>query len=220
MKKDSEIVAKVIILGDTSVGKSSIILRYFDNTFEEYLPNTIGAAFQTKNIESDDKKKTLRLNVWDTCGQERFMAIASVYYKDANIILLVVDASNPDSLEVADKYFIEIQNHSNADPIVFLVINKIDLLDGFSINCKIDANLFKTCNFYGRITKFIDKYGIDHVFWTSAKENGLNINQMFDFISKSILNDNFRIKTNQEQNQQNVIGLSYINPQVKSKNCC
>ena len=215
-----ELTAKLIILGDTSVGKSSIILRYFEGTFEDHLPNTIGAAFQTKDIPSEDHRKLLHLNVWDTCGQERFMAIAAVYYKDSNVILLVIDCTSLDSLEVARKYFDEIQNHANADPIIILVVNKIDMLDGFSLNCNIDESLYKTCSFYKKIVKFVEDKLIEHVFWTSAKENGIHVDEMFDFIGKSILNNKFRIKNKMGTSQKNIIGLSYIDPNAAHKKCC
>ena len=148
------------------------------------------------------------------------MAIAAVYYKDSNVILLVVDCTSPDSLEVARKYFDEIQNHANADPIIILVVNKIDMLDGFSLNCRIDESLFRTCPFYNKITKFVEDKLIEHVFWTSAKENGINIDEMFDFVAKSILNNKFRIKNKMGVSQKNVIGLSYIDPHARPKKCC
>ncbi len=220
MSKPIEIAAKLIILGDTSVGKSSIILRYFENTFEEYLPNTIGAAFQTKEVESVDHRKLLKMHVWDTCGQERFMSIASVYYKDANVILLVIDASQMDSLEVARKYFDEIQNHGNADPIIILVVNKIDLFPGYKLGVKLDTLLFRTCPFYDKIQRFVEEKDLEYVFWTSAKENGANIPEMFDFIATSILTDKFRIKNNVLASQKNAIGLSYIDPKAQPKKCC
>ena len=220
MSKPVEIPAKIIVLGDTSVGKSSIILRYFDNVFEEYLPNTIGAAFQTKEMESQDRRKLLKMHVWDTCGQERFMAIASVYYKDSNVILLVIDCTQADSLEVARKYFDEIQNHANADPIIILVINKIDLLTGYSLNAKVDQNLYKTCTFYNKIMKFVEEKDIEYLFWTSAKEGGATIEDMFEFIGKSILSDKFRVKNHGSVVQKNAIGLSYIDPKAKPKKCC
>jgi len=220
MNKNNEMSAKVIVLGDTSVGKSSIIQRYFENTFDEHLPNTIGAAFQTDNFFSKDKTKSVKMNVWDTCGQERFMSIASVYYKDANIILLVIDASQGETLEVAKKYFEEILNHANADPIVMLVVNKVDLLDTTMQLTKVDDNLKKKCSFYSKIEKFINEKDIEHVFWTSAKENGINVKEMFHFIGNGILENRFRIKNDPNTAQKNVIGLSYIGPAKKDKKCC
>jgi len=216
----TEISAKVIVLGDTSVGKSSIIQRYFEDSFDEYLPNTIGAAFQTDEIKSEDGKKLLKLNVWDTCGQERFMSIASVYYKDANVILLVVDCTNSGSLDVASRYLDEIQNHSNADPIIILVINKVDLLTDVPGELNIDSSLKKKCSFAGKIEKFIQEKEIEYDFWTSAKENGLNIKEMFRFIAKSILTEKFRVKNFGTVSQKGVIGLSYVDSRPKKKKCC
>ena len=215
-----EISAKVIILGDTSVGKSSIIQRYFEDSFDEYLPNTIGASYQTDEIKSDDGKKLLKLNVWDTCGQERFMSIATVYYRDANIILLVIDCTNPESLNVADRYFTEIQNHSNNDPIIILVVNKVDLLNDVPGELKIDLALKKKCSFYSKIEKFVSERSIEYEFWTSAKESGVNVKEMFRFISKSILSDKFRIKNFSTVSQKGIIGISYVDTKPKKKKQC
>lgn len=69
---------KLILLGEASVGKSSIIIQFLEEKFNENLPNTIGAAFTTKEFYWNGQKLTM--NIWDTCGQERFMAIAKMYY--------------------------------------------------------------------------------------------------------------------------------------------
>lgn len=125
-----EIDVKLIFLGKASVGKSSIIVTYTDDKFSDNLPNTIGVAFIPKEFEKNESK--LRLNIWDTCGQDRFMSIAKMYYRDANVILLVVEAENESSLERAQEEY-EMIEEETKDAKVFLVVNKIDLIPGFEM---------------------------------------------------------------------------------------
>lgn len=91
----NQIDIKVIFLGESSVGKSSIIQQLIEKAFNENIPNTIGTAFTNKEYIINNKK--LVLHIWDTCGQERFMAMAKMYYKDANVILLVMDCLSDES---------------------------------------------------------------------------------------------------------------------------
>ena len=96
-----EVKSKVILIGDASVGKTSIILRYFENRFNNRVESTIGTSFFTKIFpEEENSTRAIqhKMNVWDTCGQERFMAIASVFYKDANVVVFVIDCTNKNSL--------------------------------------------------------------------------------------------------------------------------
>ena len=123
-----EIEVKLIFLGQASVGKSSIIVTYIEEKFYPNLPNTIGAAFISREFQKNDTK--LKMNIWDTCGQERFMAIAKMYYQDANAIMLVVEAENEASLDRAQDE-LEIIQEETKDSKVFLVVNKIDLIPGY-----------------------------------------------------------------------------------------
>lgn len=117
---------KVILLGDTTVGKSSIINRRMNNTFNQSIPNTIGTAFFKQSFRREGV--LLEMSIWDTCGQEQFMAISTVYYRDSHVILLVIDCTSADSLEMARIYLEEIENNADPKSTVFLCINKIDLL--------------------------------------------------------------------------------------------
>ena len=126
MDKADRLHRKVILLGDTTVGKSSIINRRINNTFNQNIPNTIGTAFFKQSYRREGI--FLEMSIWDTCGQEQFMAISTVYYRDAHVILLVVDCTSVDSLEMARVYLEEIENNADPKSTVLLCLNKIDLL--------------------------------------------------------------------------------------------
>lgn len=117
---------KVILLGESTVGKSSIISRRINNSFNQNIPNTIGTAFFKQKINREGI--ALEVSIWDTCGQEQFMAISTIYYRDAHIIILVVDVSMPETLDSARVYMEEIEQNADEKCTVFLCINKIDLL--------------------------------------------------------------------------------------------
>ena len=215
-----ELNAKIILLGEATVGKSSIILQYFENRFEENIPNTIGTAFLTKTVERDDT--FLKMNVWDTCGQERFMAIASIYYKDANVILLVVDCTNEKSLEQAEKYLEEIQANASSSCNLVLVVNKVDLLEGYREGQEIDEKLKGRCEFYDKIKKFKSKNNFDAMFWISAKD-GVNVKEIFEYIANGALNGQIRItETSGKANAKKLLAQSIThrnNKKTQSK-CC
>lgn len=215
-----ELNAKIILIGEATVGKSSIILQYFENRFEENIPNTIGTAFLTKNIDRDDT--CLKMNVWDTCGQERFMAIASIYYKDANVILLALDSTNEKSLEQAEKYLEEIHSNASSSCSLILIVNKIDLLPGYREEQEIDERLKSKCEFYDQIKKFKNNNNFDAEFWISAK-TGANVQEIFDFIANGALSGQIPItETTGKLNAKKLLAQSIVQKPNKKTNssCC
>lgn len=129
---------KCIFLGQSSVGKSSIIYTFIENKFNKNISNTIGTAFYKKEYKNDN----IQLNIWDTCGEEKFFSIANLYYKDANVIIFVIDITDLDkSLKTLDYYLNDVNNKSEVDNIKYLFINKIDLInknEKNEFNSKID----------------------------------------------------------------------------------
>eukprot|EP01087_Luapelamoeba_hula_P017668 TRINITY_DN5591_c0_g1_i1.p1 TRINITY_DN5591_c0_g1~~TRINITY_DN5591_c0_g1_i1.p1 ORF type:complete len:251 (-),score=33.66 TRINITY_DN5591_c0_g1_i1:76-747(-) len=125
---------KVVIIGESGVGKSNIMSRFTNDVFSTDSKTTIGVAFATKNliIEHSDKgsassKKTVKLQVWDTAGQERYRALSSAYYRGALGALVVYDITNRQTLDSVPKWLEEIDRYCTQDIVVILVGNKCDL---------------------------------------------------------------------------------------------
>jgi len=116
---------KVLVLGETSVGKSCLILRFADGVFQTSFISTIGIDFKTKTLDIDGKR--VRLQIWDTAGQERFRAITAAHYRGSNAALIVYDVTDKESFSAVEKWHKEIIEHAGKDTPVVLVGNKIDM---------------------------------------------------------------------------------------------
>ena len=116
------IVVKIALIGETGVGKTSIINRYIKNTYSDEQISTTGAVFSTRLISYMDERVSLRLEIWDTAGQERYRSLAKVIYKNATIIVLVYDITKKETFEEIKNFWIgEVQNNSkpNTSKIIF-----------------------------------------------------------------------------------------------------
>ena len=120
-------IFKLIIIGDTSVGKTNILTKYLRNEFDPNSKSTVGVEFGTKNIEVDNNK--IKLQIWDTAGQERYRAITSSYYKGAKGAILVYDITRKSTFENIDKWIPDLKKNGDDDIIMILVGNKSDLED-------------------------------------------------------------------------------------------
>lgn len=116
---------KVVLLGESAVGKSSLVLRFVKREFHEYQESTIGAAFLTQTVQIDDT--TVKFEIWDTAGQERYHSLAPMYYRGAQAALIVYDITSKDSFLNAQKWVRELQRQANANIVIALVGNKLDL---------------------------------------------------------------------------------------------
>lgn len=125
MMHNNSVHHKVVFLGETSVGKSSIVSRYTRDEFFDFQEPTIGAAFQTKNIHLDNCN--VRMEFWDTAGQERYRSLAPMYYRGASVAFIVYDITNPDTLNNAKYWINQIKNKGERNCIIVLLGNKIDL---------------------------------------------------------------------------------------------
>ena len=123
---EEEIVYKVLLLGDSSVGKTCFLLRYCDKSFQDVHLSTIGLDYRLKTITLKNNKN-IKLQIWDTAGQDRFRAITKNYYKSANGVLLIYDISNLQTYENAKNWISQIREEANPNVIIYLVGNKIDL---------------------------------------------------------------------------------------------
>ena len=116
-EEKQSIPCKVVLIGESGVGKTSIISRYISNTFSSVLMATPGANFTTKTIFLKDENQSIKFEIWDTAGQEKYRALAKVFYKNAAVCILVYDITRRASFEELKKYWIQ-ELKGNASPNV------------------------------------------------------------------------------------------------------
>eukprot|EP01061_Rhynchopus_euleeides_P010384 TRINITY_DN19831_c0_g1_i1.p1 TRINITY_DN19831_c0_g1~~TRINITY_DN19831_c0_g1_i1.p1 ORF type:complete len:205 (+),score=87.53 TRINITY_DN19831_c0_g1_i1:148-762(+) len=126
--EEEDYTFKLLLIGDSLVGKSCLIMRYADDCFEQNFIATIGVDFKVKSVEVDDGK-TARLQIWDTAGQERFSNITRSYYRGSDAILVVYDVTNRESFSHVQKWLYELQQNADDTSIRILVANKADLVE-------------------------------------------------------------------------------------------
>lgn len=124
--KEYDHFLKFVIVGDSSVGKSCLLLRFADDQFNENYMTTIGVDFRFKTVKSGTKN--VKLQIWDTAGQERFRTITNTYYKSAHAVILVYDITNLESFESIRNFWLdEVENYADPGTQLVLVGNKSDM---------------------------------------------------------------------------------------------
>ncbi|KAI5844550.1 ras family-domain-containing protein [Morchella snyderi] len=118
-------------LGESAVGKSSLVLRFVKDQFDDYRESTIGAAFLTQTIALDETT-TIKFEIWDTAGQERYKSLAPMYYRNANCAVVVYDITQASSLDKAKAWVKELQRQANENIVIALAGNKLDLASDHS----------------------------------------------------------------------------------------
>merc|ERR1712188_108651 len=122
---DYDYLFKVVIIGDSGVGKSNLLSRFTRNEFHLDSKSTIGVEFATRSIQHDGK--IIKAQIWDTAGQERYRAFTSAYYRGAVGALLVYDISKRLTFENVDRWLTELRDHADTNIVIMLVGNKCDL---------------------------------------------------------------------------------------------
>ncbi|GMP69149.1 hypothetical protein CsSME_00028519 [Camellia sinensis var. sinensis] len=117
---------KLVLLGDSGVGKSCIVLRFVRGQFDPTSKVTVGASFLSQTIALQDST-TVKFEIWDTAGQERYAALAPLYYRGAAVSVIVYDITSPESFTKAQYWVKELQKHGSPDIVMALVGNKADL---------------------------------------------------------------------------------------------
>ena len=103
---DSAKTCKVVLLGESGVGKTCIIARFINNTFEDNIMSTTGASYAGKTMTFDEfQGKSIKFEIWDTAGQEKYRALTKIFYKDAGVAILVYDITRKESFEEIQKYW-------------------------------------------------------------------------------------------------------------------
>ena len=168
--QDYDYLFKVLLIGNSSVGKSSLLLRFVDNQWSDLFVPTIGVDFKIRTMEIDNKN--VKLQIWDTAGQERFKNITASYYRGAHGIFVVYDISDTESFKNINNWLIEIEKNANKNVYKILVGNKCDLEDKRTVSYQQGKELAET---YGM--QFIE---------TSAKSN-TNVDEAFHLLGKEVM---------------------------------
>ena len=227
MQDDDEfLTCKVVLLGESGVGKTSIIQRYIKNSFNPGISSTGGANFASKKIYFEEEKKELKFEIWDTAGQEKFRSLARVFYKDASICILVYDITRRESFEELQNFWIdEIRNNISSKVcksfililiilfiIVFAVVgNKIDDYENEKIKVAEGKAFAKKIN---------------AIFQSTSAKQANGIDELFNKIGKYYLNPDISITSNltKEEKIKNKqrIKIEKINNKTndKKKRCC
>ena len=148
-KEEFDFLFKVVLIGDTGVGKSNLLSRFTRNEFIYDSKTTIGVEFATKNIPVDGNK-VVKAQIWDTAGQERYRAITSAYYRGAVGALLVYDISRSSTFENVERWLKELRDHADANIVIMLVGNKSDLKHLRCVQAE-DANAYAVKEGEGRM---------------------------------------------------------------------
>ncbi|CBZ55665.1 putative Ras family domain-containing protein [Neospora caninum Liverpool] len=159
---------KTVLLGDASVGKSSLVVRFVKNTFSDTMETTIGAAFFTQALQVDGR--TVKFEIWDTAGQERFSSLAPMYYRGAAAAIVVYDQSNMASFDRAQVWVQQLQLSGNSNIVIALAANKMDLP-----HKQVDLNL-------GR--QYAEENGL--LFIETSAKTGQNVQQLFSMIARRL----------------------------------
>lgn len=185
---------KLVLLGDTAVGKSCLVVRFVRDEFFEFQEPTIGAAFLTQTVSLDDS--TVKFEIWDTAGQERYRSLAPMYYRGAAAAIVVYDITNPDSFTGAKSWVKELQRRGDPNVVIALAGNKADLESRRKVE-------FEEANAYA------EENGILHLE-TSAK-NADNVRDLFVGIAK-------KLPKNPPEPDRDAFPI--MPPQQERRNCC
>ena len=182
--KEYDLLFKLILIGDSYVGKSNILLKYLKNQFNENSKTTVGVEFGTKNIIINNKR--IKIQIWDTAGQERYRSITSAYYKGAKGALIVYDITRKNTFDNIDKWITDLKLNGDKDICIIILGNKSDLIDKREIN-KNDG------------IKKAEMYKI--AFLETSALNGDNISKAFDELIEQIVINNKNIFQDDNENE-------------------
>ncbi|KAJ3450909.1 ras-related protein rab-5c [Anaeramoeba flamelloides] len=194
---------KVVLLGDSGVGKSCLVLRFVRNEFFDNREPTIGASYLTKSLTVSEKE--IKLQIWDTAGQERYQSLAPMYYRGSEVAIIVFDITSNDSYSRAKQWVDELYEKGIPDLIIGFVGNKSDLEEKRAIK-KSDAKEY--CSLHKL-----------HYFETSAKTSK-NVNEMFFSLAQELTKIPEKIE--KKEKKKSKISEIMIEPQdpKRKKSCC
>ena len=183
--KEKIFTVKVVLIGDSGVGKTTLIDRYVVDQFDQFNPPTISGGFRKKVIKIPEKNAKVTLQIWDTAGQEKFKAIVGNYYKDANWAIVVYDTTSTESFESAKNWIKEVRETAPEDVMIYLWGSKVDLKDNRQISLN-KASSYANNN--------------DLMFGETSAKNNIYVTEVFESIAhKYIVSNEFKQESDRRQ---------------------
>ncbi|KAK0708991.1 putative GTP-binding protein Drab11 [Lasiosphaeria miniovina] len=205
---------KVVLIGDSGVGKSNLLSRFTRNEFNLDSKSTIGVEFATRSIQVDDK--TIKAQIWDTAGQERYRAITSAYYRGAVGALLVYDISKASTYDNVSRWLKELRDHADTNIVIMLVGNKSDQRHLRAVPTE-DAKNFASEN----NLSFIETSALDATNVELSFQNILT--EIYRIVSSKALDQGNGADGDKSYNSSGQaldIGKSNAAPDAQTKGCC
>jgi Ras-related protein Rab-1A len=202
MKKDYDFLFKLVLIGDSGVGKSCLLLRFADDSFTDSYISTIGVDFRFRTVSINNK--TVKLQIWDTAGQERFRTITSAYYRGAHGIIMVYDVTSEESFEHVEEWLSEVNRHASESTIKVLVGNKADLVDKKTVTTD-------------KAQRFAENLGIK--FLETSAKNATNVEAAFLTMAQELI----EIKNKDNGGEKNGGANGIVKPGPpggKKESCC
>ncbi|XP_074311390.1 ras-related protein RABA5a-like [Silene latifolia] len=169
---------KIVLIGDSAVGKSNLLVRFARDEFYPNSKSTIGVEFQTQKVEINGKE--IKAQIWDTAGQERFRAVTSAYYRGAVGALVVYDISRRRTFDSVGRWLNELNTHSDMNVVTILVGNKSDLNDAREVSTAEGKALAETQGLFFIETSALDSSNVAVAFQTVVKE-------IYDILSRKVM---------------------------------
>ncbi|VFQ97814.1 unnamed protein product [Cuscuta campestris] len=169
---------KIVLVGESAVGKSNLLSRFARNEFYPNSKSTIGVEFQTQKMKINGKE--IKAQIWDTAGQERFRAVTSAYYRGAVGALLVYDISRRKTFDNVRRWLNELHTHSDMNVVTILVGNKCDLKDAREVSTEEGQALAEKENLFFTETSAFDNSNVYSAFERVVKE-------IYDILSRKVL---------------------------------
>ncbi|CAN7983408.1 unnamed protein product [Ixodes hexagonus] len=168
MAKSYDFLFKLLLIGDSGVGKTSILFRFSDNKFDGSFISTIGIDFKIRIIEIDGKK--IKLQIWDTAGQERFRTITTAYYRGAMGIMLVYDVTKENTFENIKTWIRNTDEHAAADVEKMILGNKCDMNDLRQVSKERGEKLAVEHGIKFMETSAVSSINVEDAFYTLARD--------------------------------------------------
>ena len=192
---------KVVIVGKSAVGKSSLMFRFTDDRFNENYLTTIGVDFKFRSFKL--KEQSYKLQIWDTAGQEKYQTITKTFYKGAHAVIVVFDLTNKKSFDdLKEQWFPEIENNCDEDVVIAIVGNKNDL----ETEREVDREL---------ATKFANSK--DCVYVETSAKTGQNVETLFFEMTEKVSE---KEKLKEEENTNRIENLETRNEGNNAPGCC